>query len=88
MLCFILVLWSACWCVFLVCVPYLSLFDFYVFWTLHLVMKGKRYADIKDIQRLTTAILIVISTNQVNMSFSSLLDTAKWCIKSKGGYFE
>ena len=41
--------------------------DFYLYGKLHLAMKRKRYADIKDIQRSMTAILNIISTNEIKI---------------------
>ena len=68
--------------------PELAPRDFYLFEKLHLVIKGKRHADIEDIQRSTTAILNIISTDEIKMSFISLLDRAKRCIESEGDCFE
>ena len=47
--------------------------DFYLFDKLHLSIKGKRYADIEDIKWSTTAILNIISTDEIRISFNSLL---------------
>ena len=51
-------------------------------------MKGKRYADIEDFQRLTIAILNIISTDEIKMSFNSLLNYEKRFIESERDYFE
>ena len=68
--------------------PNLAPCDFYSFGKLHLVMKGKRYVVIEDIQRSTNAILNIIFTCKIKMSFDSLLDCAKRCIESKRDYFK
>ena len=62
--------------------PYLAPFDSYLFGKLHLAMKGKRYTNIEDIQRLTTAILNIITSDEIKMSSNLLLDRAKQCIES------
>ena len=68
--------------------PDLALSDLYLFGKLHLVMKGKRYADIKYIQRSTTTILNIISTDEIKISLDSLLDRRKRYIESKGDNFK
>ena len=68
--------------------PDLVPYDFYLFGKLHLSMKGKRHADIENIQRSTTAILNIISANGIKMSFNLLFVHAERCIQSEGDYFE
>ena len=68
--------------------PDLAPCNFYLFRKLHLAMKEKGYANIKDIRRSTTAILNTISTDKIKMSFNLLLDRAKRCIYPKWDYFE
>ena len=68
--------------------PDLSPYNSYFFGRLHLPMKGKLYADIKNIQRSTNAILIIIFTDEINVFFNSFLHRAKRCIESEGVYFE
>ena len=68
--------------------PDLAQWDFYLFKTLHLTAKGKRHADIKGIQKSMTVIPNIISTDEIKMSFNSLLDPTPRCIESKGCYFE
>ena len=41
-----------------------------------LAMKGKRYAELEDIQRSMTAILNIISTDEIKVFFNSLIDCA------------
>ena len=50
-------------------------------------MEGEHYVDFEDIQRSTTAILNIISTDKIKMSFNSLLGRAKRCYQSEGDYF-
>ena len=63
--------------------PDLAPCDFYLFGKLHLAMKGNRYADIETIQRSMTAILKIISTDEIKMSFHSLSDRAKSVVSPK-----
>ena len=51
-------------------------------------MEGKRYTDIEDFQKSTTAMLNIISTDEIKMYFNSLLDHAKRCIEFEDDYFE
>ena len=51
-------------------------------------MNGKLYGDIEDIQKSTTAILNIISTDGIEMSFNSLLNRANRYIESEGGNFD
>jgi len=55
---------------------------------MHLPMKGKRYADVKAIQKACTGILAAIPGNELKHSFDMLLDRAKRCIKAEGDYIE
>lgn len=68
--------------------PDLAPCDFYLFGKMHLPMKGKRYVDVKAIQKACTDILKNISTDNLKHSFDMLLDRANRCIKSQGDYFE
>ena len=54
--------------------------DFYLFGKLHLVMKGKRYADVDAIQKTSTAILNAIPKDDLKKSLDNLLDRANSCI--------
>ena len=48
-------------------------FLIYLFRKLHLAMKEKRYADIEDILRSTTAILNIVSTDEIKMSCNFII---------------
>ena len=68
--------------------PDLVLCNLYLCGKLHLAMEGKRYTDIEDFQKSTTAMLNIISTDEIKMYFNSLLDHAKRCIEFEDDYFE
>ena len=68
--------------------PVMEPCDFYVFGKLHFAMKGKRYADVDAIQKVSTAILIAIPKDDLKKSFDNLLDRANRCIQCEGDYFE
>ena len=66
----------------------MALCDFYLFGKLHLVMKGKRNADVDAIQKASTAILNAIPKDDLKKSFDNLLDRTNRCIQCEGDYFE
>ena len=59
--------------------------DLYLFGKLHLVMKGKRYAVIEDIQKSTTAILNIISTDGIKILFQFAILTVQSGVLSPKG---
>ena len=62
--------------------------DFYLFGKLHLVKKGKRYADVDAIQKASNAIHNAIPMDDQKKSFDNLLDRANRCIQCEGDYFD
>ena len=48
-----------------------------------MAIEGEQYADIEDIQKLTNAILNIISTDEIKMSFNSVLDHASGVFSKK-----
>ena len=51
-------------------------------------MKGKGYADVDTIQKVSTAILNAIPKEDLKKSFDNLLDRANRSIQCEGDYFE
>ena len=51
-------------------------------------MKGKGYADVDAIQKVSTAILNAIPKDDLKKSFDNILDRANRCIQSEWDYFE
>lgn len=68
--------------------PDLAPCDFYLFGKLQTAMKGKRFDDVKHIQKATTDILKKITVEEMKKSFDELLNRANRCIAAEGDYFE
>ncbi|GFT65685.1 histone-lysine N-methyltransferase SETMAR [Trichonephila clavipes] len=68
--------------------PDLHSSDFFLFPRFKLVLKGKIFDDIPDIQRNVTKLLNSIPKEDFLQSFQDMYSRSQWCIVMGGGYFK
>ena len=68
--------------------PHLSQCDFFLFLRMKGQMKGKRFADVREMKKKTLEVLNNINTAEFQKCFQQWKKRWHKCVESKGEYFE